>query len=141
MQGVGFVGEVEEHDVRAIADAAGERLAAVPAFGVQVGPHVRDPGTILLHVHPDGSVHAVRTAFRSVLDEVPENADGFTPHVSVAYGASSGPAGPVFQARDQQDFTPAQARGLDFESAPARSVLGCRGRESVARWKKASGTR
>ncbi|MFD8915004.1 2'-5' RNA ligase family protein [Streptomyces sp. NPDC059575] len=114
MQGIGFVGEVREQDVRAIVDAAGEHLAAIPAFDVQVGPHVPDPEAILLHVHPDGPVHAVRNAIRSaigdVLPEVPENADGFTPHVSVAYSASDGPAGPVFEALDEGGFAPAQAR-------------------------------
>ncbi|MGW4298165.1 2'-5' RNA ligase family protein [Streptomyces sp. DSM 110735] len=114
MQGIGFVDEVKERDARAVADAAGEHLAAIPAFDVQLGPHVPDPEAVVLPVHPDGPVHAVRSAIRSaigdVLTEVPENADGFTPHVSVAYSASDGPAGPVFQALDGRDFTPARAR-------------------------------
>ncbi|MGV4984493.1 2'-5' RNA ligase family protein [Streptomyces sp. NRAIS4] len=114
MQGIGFVGEVNEQDVNAIVDAAKVRLAAVPAFDLQIGPHVSDPEAILLHVHPDGPVHAVRNAIRSaigdVLDEVPENADGFTPHVSVAYSASDGPADPIRQALEGLDITPAHAR-------------------------------
>lgn len=114
MQGIGFVGEVKEQDVHAIVDAAGVQLAAVPAFDVQIGPHVPDPEAILLHVHPDGPVHAVRKALRSaigdVLEEVPENADGFTPHVSVAYSASDGPADPVLQVLNGLDVAPARAR-------------------------------
>ena len=99
MQGIGFVGEVAEKDVRTIADAASERLAAVPAFDVQVGPHVLAPEAVLLTVHPAGSVHAVRSAIRDaigdVLNDVPRRSTtGFTPHVSVAYSASDGPPTP-----------------------------------------------
>ncbi|MEU1403727.1 2'-5' RNA ligase family protein [Streptomyces sp. NPDC005728] len=114
MQGIGFVGEVQEQDVQAIVNAAKVRLAAVPAFDVQIGPHVPDPEAILLHVHPAGPVHAVRSAIRTaigdVLDEVPENVDGFTPHVSVAYSASDGPAKPIHRALDGLDVAPAHAR-------------------------------
>ncbi|MFK4110238.1 2'-5' RNA ligase family protein [Streptomyces sp. NPDC002176] len=114
MQGIGFVGEVAEKDVRAIADAASGRLAAVPAFDVQVGPHVLDPEAVLLTVHPAGSVAEVRDAIRGaigdVLHDVPENATGFRPHVSVAYSASDGPAAPVAEALAAREFTPAHAR-------------------------------
>ncbi|MFJ7147298.1 2'-5' RNA ligase family protein [Streptomyces sp. NPDC100445] len=114
MQGIGFVGEVQEQDVHAIVDAAKLRLASVPAFDVQIGPHVPDPEAILMHVHPDGPVHAVRSAIRSaigdVLDEVPENTDGFTPHVSVAYSANDGPTEPITRALSGLDLTPAYAR-------------------------------
>ncbi|MFI8346201.1 2'-5' RNA ligase family protein [Streptomyces sp. NPDC085596] len=75
MQGIGFVGEVAEKDVRAIADAASERLAAVPAFDVQVGPHVLAPEAVLLTVHPAGSVHAVRSAIRGAIGDVLNDVD------------------------------------------------------------------
>ncbi|MEU6557840.1 2'-5' RNA ligase family protein [Streptomyces sp. NPDC046915] len=114
MQGIGFVEEVQEADVHAIVDAARPRLAAIPAFDAQIGPHAPDPEAVLLHVHPDGPVRAIRDAIRhaigDVLPEVPENADGFTPHVSVAYSASDGPAAPLYQALDDTDLTPARAR-------------------------------
>ena len=114
MQGIGFVGEAKEQDVQAIVDAAGPRLAAIPAFDVRLGPAVLDPEAILLHVHPDGPVRSVRNAIRdaigAVLGEVPEKADGFTPHVSVAYSASDSPAGPVARVLDGLNLTPAHAR-------------------------------
>lgn len=114
MQGIGFVGEAKESDVEAIIAAAGQRLAHVPAFDVEIGPAVLDPEAILLHVHPDGPVRAVRDAIRAaigdVLDEVPEKAEGFTPHVSVAYSASDGPAAPVAQVLDGLNLVPARAR-------------------------------
>ncbi|MFI9391717.1 2'-5' RNA ligase family protein [Streptomyces bauhiniae] len=114
MQGIGFVGEVAERDVRAIADAASERLASVPAFDVQAGPHVLAPEAILLPVQPAGSVAEVRSAIRGAIgdvrDAVPENATGFRPHVSVAYSASDGPGAPVEEALGAREFTPARAR-------------------------------
>ncbi|MFD4541788.1 2'-5' RNA ligase family protein [Streptomyces bauhiniae] len=119
MQGIGFVGEVAERDVRGIADAASERLAAVPAFDVQVGPHVLDPEAVLLPVQPVGPVAGVRDAIRGaigdVLHDVPEKAAGFRPHVSVAYSASDGPAAPVEEALTAHEFTPARARVTNAE--------------------------
>lgn len=114
MQGVGFVGETKEEDVHVIAEAAGARLAAVPAFDLQVGPEVLDPEAVLLHVHPDGPVRAVRDAIRAaigdVVGEVPEKAEGFTPHVSVAYSAGNGPSAPVADVLTGLNATPAGAR-------------------------------
>lgn len=114
MQGIGFVGEVKDEDVRAIADAAGARLAAVPAFDLRIGPEVLDPEAVLLHVHPDGPVRAIRDAIRSaigdVLGEVPEKAEGFTPHVSVAYSAGDGPAAPIVEVLAGIEAAPARAR-------------------------------
>ncbi|MFI9274246.1 2'-5' RNA ligase family protein [Kitasatospora sp. NPDC052896] len=102
MQGLGFVGEVGEEDVRATADGAAERLAQVPAFDVSLGPAIVTPEALLLTVAPEDGVRAVRSAIREavgeVWGEVPEAADGFRPHVSVAYSNADGPAGPVAAA-------------------------------------------
>lgn len=114
MQGVGFVGEVKEADVHAIVEAARPRVASVPAFDLRIGPAVLDPEAVLLHVHPDELVRAVRDSIRAaigdVLGDIPEQADGFTPHVSVAYSASDDPADPIAQVLAENDATPAQAR-------------------------------
>ncbi|MCZ1001154.1 2'-5' RNA ligase family protein [Streptomyces mirabilis] len=114
MQGIGFVGEAKEQDVYAIVDAARTRLAAIPAFDLQIGPEVLDPEAVLLHVHPDGPVRAVRNAIRgaigNILGEVPEEAEGFTPHVSVAYSAGDGPTEPIAQILASLNLAPAQAR-------------------------------
>jgi 2'-5' RNA ligase len=114
MQGIGFVGETKEQDAHSIADAAQTRLAAIPAFDVQIGPEVVDPEAVLLHVHPDSPVRAVRSAIREaigdVLGEVPEKAEGFTPHVSVAYSAGDGPTEPIARALADLNVTPAHAR-------------------------------
>ncbi|MBC2900228.1 2'-5' RNA ligase family protein [Streptomyces sp. PSKA01] len=114
MQGIGFVRDVKEHDVQAIVDAAAARLAAIPAFDLKIGPEVLDPEAVLLHVQPDAPVRAVRDSIRAsigdVLNEVPEKAEGFTPHVSVAYSSSDGPSEPIAQALAGRELSPAQAR-------------------------------
>ncbi|MGW2835937.1 2'-5' RNA ligase family protein [Streptomyces sp. NPDC001286] len=119
MQGIGFVGEVKEHDVKAIVDAARTRMTAIPAFDLRIGPEALDPEAVLLHVHPDEPVRAVRDAVRAaigdVLGEVPEEAEGFTPHVSVAYSAADGPVVPIAQILDATDVMPAQARVSSVE--------------------------
>ncbi|MER5452660.1 hypothetical protein ABT065_44800 [Streptomyces sp. NPDC002764] len=80
MQGIGFVGEVKEHDVKAIVDAACTRMSAIPAFDLRIGPEALDPEAVLLHVHPDEPVRAVRDAVRAaigdVLGEAPQEAEG-----------------------------------------------------------------
>ncbi|MEV6483340.1 2'-5' RNA ligase family protein [Streptomyces sp. NPDC051576] len=113
MQGIGFVGATKEQDVHDIVDAAQTQLASIPSFDVQIGPAVLDPEAVLLHVHPDSPVRAVRNAIRDaigdVLGQVPERAEGFTPHVSVAYSASDGPTEPIAQILTNLGATPARA--------------------------------
>jgi 2'-5' RNA ligase len=114
MQGIGFVGETGEEDVRAIVEAARDRLAAVPAFGLRIGPEVIDPEAVLLNVHPDQPVRDVRNAIRAaigdVLGSIPEKAEGFTPHVSVAYSSGHGPTAPITAVLKKLDLAPATAR-------------------------------
>ncbi|WP_406257398.1 2'-5' RNA ligase family protein [Streptomyces chartreusis] len=114
MQGVGFVGETKEEDVNAIVEAAHAHLAAVPAFDLRIGPAVLDPEAVLLQVDPDSAVrtvrNSIRTAIGEVLGEIPEKAEGFTPHVSVAYSAQDGPTSPIRQILGGLSLTPAQAR-------------------------------
>ena len=114
MQGLGFAEDVSDKTAYEVGTAAGMRLQGVPAFDLTVGPAVLDPEAILLNVQPDGPVRAVRDAIRSaigeVLGEVPEKADGFTPHVSVAYSAGDGPAAPIAAALAGLEVQPATAR-------------------------------
>ncbi|MFD7134359.1 2'-5' RNA ligase family protein [Streptomyces sp. NPDC059894] len=119
MQGIGFVGEARTSDVQAVVEAARKRLASVPAFDLRVGPADLHPEAVLLRVHPEEPVRAVRDAVRGaigdVLDDVPEQADGFTPHVSVAYSAADGPAEPVARILDSLELPAAQARITNAE--------------------------
>jgi hypothetical protein len=53
---------------------------------------------------------AIRQAIGEVLPEVPEAAEGFRPHVSVAYSSSDGPAALIHEAIERVDVPPATAR-------------------------------
>lgn len=114
MQGIGFVGQTKEEDVNAIVEAAHAHLAAVPAFDLRIGPAVLDPEAVLLRVDPDSAVRTVRNSIRTAIGEVlggiPEKAEGFTPHVSVAYSAQDGSTSPIRQILGGLSLTPAQAR-------------------------------
>ncbi|MFE0423804.1 2'-5' RNA ligase family protein [Streptomyces sp. NPDC058953] len=112
MQGIGFVGDVPEDDVHDIAAAAHGRLASVPAFDLTLGTPVVDPEAILVPARPATPVHTVRDAIRSAIAEirdVPENADGFTPHLSLAYSNTTGPTTPFENALTHTHIPEAQA--------------------------------
>lgn len=113
MQGIGFIDEVDQADVDAVVDAARVRLAAVPAFDITLSAPILDPEAVLVPVQPGEPVRAVRDAIRAaigdVLPEVPEKADGFHPHVSVAYSNNEGPAVSIEQALGATDVPPAAA--------------------------------
>ncbi|MFJ9842290.1 2'-5' RNA ligase family protein [Kitasatospora sp. NPDC101155] len=119
MQGLGFVDEVDRNDARAIADAAGRHLAKIPAFDLALGPAIVTPEALLLTVAPADPVHAVRSAIRAAIadawPQVPEAAEGFRPHVSVAYSNSTGPAQPATDALASVSSCPATARVTSAE--------------------------
>jgi hypothetical protein len=114
MQGINFVDEVDERDVAAIVDAARGRLASVPAFEVQFGTPAVTPEAVETFAEPTEPVAAVRSAIRAaigdVLPDVPESADGFRPHVSVAYSSSDGLAAPIRDAVASAQVPPATAQ-------------------------------
>ncbi|MFH8558886.1 2'-5' RNA ligase family protein [Streptomyces celluloflavus] len=113
-QGLGFTDDISPDDVRAILDAAGERLADIPAFDLTLHRPEITPEAIRWEATPSGPPSAVRAALRdaigSVWDTVPEADDGFIPHISIAYSNSPGPASPVQAALDGVEAEPATAR-------------------------------
>ncbi|WP_336214850.1 2'-5' RNA ligase family protein [Nonomuraea sp. LPB2021202275-12-8] len=98
MQGVGFSDEVAEAEVAAVAAAVERRLAVVQPVAATVGPLVADAEGVNLPVRPVGPVDGVRRAIREGIadvwgpDRVPEDAEGYRPHVSLAYSNVSGRA-------------------------------------------------
>ncbi|MFF7953996.1 2'-5' RNA ligase family protein [Streptomyces griseorubiginosus] len=114
MQGIGFVGEITEPSVTGIVDAARERLSGLSAFDIELGPALVDPEAVLIPLQPSTPIqqvrHTVRAAISQVLGDVPENASGYYPHVSLAYSAQDGPAPPVAQAVGSVQTRPARAR-------------------------------
>ncbi|MEX5712744.1 2'-5' RNA ligase family protein [Parafrankia sp. FMc6] len=101
MQGIGFTDEVTEVEVNAIVGAARARLAGLAPFDLTLGPADADPEAVMLQVAPWAPLEQVRAAVRSAISDVsgdarvPDRADGFTPHVSVAYSGADAPAEPL----------------------------------------------
>lgn len=114
MQGLGFVDEIAEKEARAIVDAATARLSAVPAFQLILDRPDITPEAIRWGASPSRLPVDVRTAIRAAIadvwHQVPEAADGFAPHVSIAYSNSKGPVAPVSEALARVDAEPARAR-------------------------------
>lgn len=113
MQGLGFVDELDQGDVDAIVAAAGKHLATVEPFELTLHRPTVTPEAIRWDPESSGPA-AVRDAIRSAIGEVwpavPEPADGFGAHVTIAYSNAAGPAAPVRTALDQVDAPPAVAR-------------------------------
>ncbi|MEW1723357.1 2'-5' RNA ligase family protein [Streptomyces sp. NPDC093109] len=113
MQGIGFVNDIDRADVDAVVDAARHRLAAVPPFDLKLSAPILDPEAVLVPVRPHEPVCAVRDAIRAAIGdvlEVPEKAEGFRPHVSLAYSNSDGPAAAIGSVLGAVDVPPATAR-------------------------------
>jgi 2'-5' RNA ligase len=104
MQGVGFTDEVANEDVAAIVGAARERCRRLAPFHLTLGPVDPDHEGIGLLVSPWAPIEQVRLTIRDAiadvwgLDNVPEAAEGFRPHVTVAYSAADAP---VAEIRDR----------------------------------------
>ncbi|MGW5683726.1 2'-5' RNA ligase family protein [Nonomuraea sp. NPDC003754] len=114
MQGLGFVDEVPEEDVHAIIKAATTRLAGIPPFDITLDRPRVTPEAIRWEAAPADPPAAVRDAIRAAIDDVwphvPEPAEGFAAHVSIAYSNADGSAGPVSTALAAIDTPPAVAR-------------------------------
>jgi 2'-5' RNA ligase len=115
MQGIGFVHDVETEEADAIVAAARDRCAGIAPFKLTIGtPHV-DPESIQIAVDPVEPVSHVRAAIRAAIadvwgaDRVPEPAEPYNPHLSLAYTNSEGPAAPLIQALSSAPDLPASA--------------------------------
>jgi 2'-5' RNA ligase len=104
MQGIGFVDQIDRDQVDAIVAAASNRCAALPPMKLTVGaPHV-DPESIQIALTPAEPVRQLRVAIRAAIadvwghDQVPEPAEPYTPHMSLAYINAAGPAAPLERA-------------------------------------------
>jgi 2'-5' RNA ligase len=104
MQGLGFVDEVDEPDVHAIVQAARTRLSDVAPFELKLDRPRITPEAIRWEATPPEPAAAVRNAIRAAIGDVwpavPEPAEGFAAHVTIAYSNAEGPATPVQAAMD-----------------------------------------
>ena len=115
MQGLGFVDQIQANDVDLIVARTRERCANLTPMPLRVGaPHV-DPESIQIAVEPAEAVRALRREIRSAIGEVwgsdgvPEAAEPYTPHMSLAYINSAGPAEPLAEALEAVTQEPAIA--------------------------------
>ncbi|WP_205314944.1 2'-5' RNA ligase family protein [Nonomuraea lactucae] len=112
-QGLGFVGEVDEADMHAIVQAATKRLAGIAPFELTLDRPRITPEAIRWEAAPAEPPSAVRDAIRAAIGDVwatvPEPADGFAAHVTIAYSNAGGPAGPALAALDAVEAAPAVA--------------------------------
>lgn len=113
MQGLGFTDQIPDRDVDAIAAASGKRLATLEPFDLTLHRPTVTPEAIRWDPDSTGPA-AVRDAIRAAIGEVwphvPEPADGFTAHVTIAYSNTRAPAAPVQAALDRVQAPPVTAR-------------------------------
>ncbi|MET7422057.1 2'-5' RNA ligase family protein [Dactylosporangium sp. NPDC005555] len=94
-QGVGFTDEVSDEDLAAIIAAVTSECGRLPPFNLGLGPVDPDAEGVGLLIQPWQPARALRTAIRAgigtVWSNVPEPAEGFRPHVTVAYSGADVP--------------------------------------------------
>ncbi|MFI7517545.1 2'-5' RNA ligase family protein [Micromonospora echinofusca] len=98
-QGIGFTDEVPDNDIHAIVAEARQRCATLPPLELSLGPVDPDAEGIGLLVQPWNPVERVRTTIRAAIAAVwpvvPEPADEFRPHVTIAYSGAPAPTAPI----------------------------------------------
>ncbi|MEU8333671.1 2'-5' RNA ligase family protein [Micromonospora arborensis] len=99
MQGVGFTDNVSVQDLSSIVAEARQRCAELQPLRLMLGPVDPDAEGIGLLVQPWNQVEHLRAAIReaigAVWQDVPDAAEDFRPHVTIAYSGTSAPAGPI----------------------------------------------
>ena len=113
MQGVGFTDEVQAGDVAAIVQEVRQRLANIPAFDIELDRPVFTPEAIRWDppTEPIAAVrNSIREAIGAVWQVVPEAAEGFSAHVTIAYANQDGLADAALAAIAATESRPAIAR-------------------------------
>jgi len=113
LQGLGFTDEVTDNDIAAIVAEARRRCARLAALELSLGPVDPDAEGIGLLVRPWNQVEHLRTTLRDAIattwPSVPEPAEGFRPHVTIAYSGAPTPTPPIrAQVAQLRDLPPAQ---------------------------------
>jgi 2'-5' RNA ligase len=113
MQGVGFTDEVPAAVVDQLVEAAGPLLGGLPRLELAFGPVAIRPEAVAFPPSPAGHVHRVRTAIRAAIvtvggqGGVPEPAEGYQPHVTIAYSNGEQPIEPIVRAVETVTVEPA----------------------------------
>lgn len=115
MQGLGFTDEVDQADVDRIVEAARQRCVGLGPLKLTLGPAHVDPEAVMFDVQPADDVRELRRRLREAIGDVwgkhgvPEAAEPYTPHVSLAYTNAAGPA-------DALDAREARTASTDIRS-------------------------
>ena len=113
MQGLGFTDEITDADIEAIVAETRQRSAKLPPLELSLGPVDPDAEGVGLLVRPWDRVEHLRATIRdaigAVWPTVPEPAQRFRPHVTIAYSGSPAPIEPI-RARlaELRDHPPVQ---------------------------------
>jgi 2'-5' RNA ligase len=113
MQGVGFVEDVATAQVDALLEAARSRLGEMQPLKVRFQRPVIRPEAIALPPDPVEPVQGIRRTVRAAIadafgpDGVPDNADGYQPHISLAYVSTPQPAITTLDAINRVTADPA----------------------------------
>lgn len=98
MQGVGHVEDLDGETIDGIVTSARRRLAGLAPISVEFHRPVIRPEAIALPAIPPTAVDQIRATVRSAIadhlgpEAVPDNAQGFQPHVTLAYSSTVQPA-------------------------------------------------
>jgi 2'-5' RNA ligase len=115
MQGVGFTDEVSATDIDAIAESVSHKLMAIEPIPVTLASPIVNEEAVLIPVSPAERLNALRAAVRAGIADiwgagtVPEEADGWLPHMSLAYSNTTSPTAPVIDAINNAAVRPAAA--------------------------------
>lgn len=103
MQGIGFTDEVDPHDVQRIQAAVRDRLRHRHPVRLCLRSPIVDPEAIMFRIDPADELRDIRDDIRTAIAQVwgagrvPDPPE-WTPHISIAYSNTDGPAEPYVKA-------------------------------------------
>jgi 2'-5' RNA ligase len=115
MQGIGFIDDLDEETVGALARTIGQRLAELSPPVVTFHRPVVRPEAVYLPAEPAEPVAAIRAAVRAAIgaelgeghvELAAEQVQGYRPHVSIAYSNEEQAAKPIAVALSGVDAAP-----------------------------------
>ncbi|MER7994402.1 2'-5' RNA ligase family protein [Micromonospora chalcea] len=115
MQGIGFADEIQPAVLSQLVEEARDLLSAFPAFEVEFGPAIVADEAIVMPAEPPEPVQELRRLTRTAIgrvfgeEQVPENANKFRPHVSVAYLTADGFSAPYIETVSRAKVEKARA--------------------------------
>jgi hypothetical protein len=134
MQGIGFTDEIGSADLTAVTEAIRNRLReANPPIVTFHEPTIRKEAVYLKAV-PKEPVYELRQAvYEAVisvlgsdrLDEAPPDPAKYTPHVSVSYANSDGPAEPIAEALSNIESEPVTTTFNTRLFLSSTVIIGC----------------